>query len=291
MDSQLGEVADRLYRLPPEEFVAAREDEVKRLRQEGQRDLAAQVHGLRRPNKAAWLVNLLALDAPERLDTLVELGERMRAAQANLSGPELRDLTQQRRRLVDALVAEALERAEGAGSAAPAAAEEASATFAAAVADPDAAEAVRSGRLLSGLAYSGFGPAPRADLALVPTGPQARGPAPKPAPARKASVPQAPSRAERAADRAAEREKRKAAEGARKAYAEAEERVAAVRAEHAAARQAEADAKAEVDRLVAELGDAREALTLAGRQARRVRADLSAAERELAAARRRLPPP
>jgi hypothetical protein len=267
MDSQLGDVADRLYRLPPEEFVAAREDEVKRLRREEQRELAAQVHGLRRPNKAAWLVNLLALEAPERLDTLVELGERMRRAQANLSGPELRDLTQQRRRLVNALVAEALERAEGAGSPAPAAAEEASATFAAAVADPEAAEAVRSGRLLSGLAYSGFGPAPRPDLALVPTGPRARRPAPKPAPTRKA------------------------AEAARKAYAEAEEGVAAVRAEHAAARQAEADAKAEVDRLVAELGDAREALTLAGRQARRVRADLSAAERRLAAARRRLPPP
>ncbi|MFL6078113.1 MAG: hypothetical protein ACJ73S_32515 [Mycobacteriales bacterium] len=286
MEEQLGEVADRLYRLPPEDFVTAREEEVKRLRREGQRELAAQVHGLRRPNKAAWLVNLLALDAPERLDALVELGDRMREAQTNLSGPELRDLTQQRRRLVDALVAEALERAEEAGSAAPGSAEEASATLAAALADPEAAEAVRSGRLLSGLEYSGFGPAPRADLAPAPVRTRHLRPVPQPArkaPAVKAAAP--------TADRAAEREARKKAEAARKAYAEAQERVTATRAEQAAARHAEARAKAEVDRLVAELGAAREALTLAGRKARKVRAELSAAERELAAARRRLPPP
>ncbi len=55
----LEEELDRLYALPLNEFTAARDDVAKRLRGEGERELADEVKQLRKPPIAAWLVNQL----------------------------------------------------------------------------------------------------------------------------------------------------------------------------------------------------------------------------------------
>lgn len=145
----------RLYALPPGEFVEARNAAAQRA---GSRDEAARIRKLRRPTVAAWAVNLLVADAPDDLDALAELGERLRTAQAEMRGADLRELSAERNRRVSALVQRASELADEAGHPLPAAAQrEVETTLDAAVADPDSAEAVRAGTLTKTLAYSGTG--------------------------------------------------------------------------------------------------------------------------------------
>src|SRR2546429_219670 len=103
----LDAVADKLYALPPDEFVPARDEESARAKKAGDRELAAHIAKLRRPTVGAWLVNLLAHECPDLMAQLMRLGEQMRTAQRNLRGDELRELSQQRREMVTALAARA----------------------------------------------------------------------------------------------------------------------------------------------------------------------------------------
>ncbi|MGH3666099.1 MAG: hypothetical protein ACRDU8_08450 [Egibacteraceae bacterium] len=73
--------ADALFDLPPGAFTAARDELVRRLRAEGDRQAAEQVRVLRRPTVAAWAVNQVARRAPERLRELLEAGDVVRRAQ------------------------------------------------------------------------------------------------------------------------------------------------------------------------------------------------------------------
>jgi hypothetical protein len=164
-------VADRLYALPPAEFTAARDDAAKAAKAAGDRAGATAIGKLRRPTVAAWLVNLLALRRPERLDELFDLGSALRQAQQGLRGPELRELAARRRTVVAALVREASDLAVAAGasrSALPAT--EVETTLAAALADEDLAHLVRAGRLLKSGQYDGFGEARRPQLQVVDGG-------------------------------------------------------------------------------------------------------------------------
>ena len=79
-------VLDELYGAPPERFTARRDELARQARADGDKDLAATVHALRRPTAAAWVVNCLARQAPDAVGGLVELGVRMREAQSVLSG-------------------------------------------------------------------------------------------------------------------------------------------------------------------------------------------------------------
>ena len=142
----LQQVADELYALAPEQFVAARDDFAGRLRRSGGRDLAAAVRALRRPTVSAWLVNLLVRRRARGLDELLEIGEELRSAMTTGAGDDVRRLTDHRRTAVAALTADL---AALAGRPVPAgAAEEVRLTLEAATADPAAAAAVRSGRLV-----------------------------------------------------------------------------------------------------------------------------------------------
>src|SRR2546430_16179668 len=58
------EIVDRLYELPPEKFIAARDEAADAARRAGDRATATAIGKLRRPTVAAWLVNLLARRAP-----------------------------------------------------------------------------------------------------------------------------------------------------------------------------------------------------------------------------------
>ena len=167
MTDPLREHAEELYGLLPEEFMAARTAAVKAARDDGDRDLAKAIQTLRRPTVAAWSGNLLARRRAELVEQVVSLGGSLREAQAMLQGQALRDLTRQRRQLVAAVTQEvrALAAAEG-QKLSDAAVRQVEETLQAAMADPAAAEAVRSGLLAQPMASTGL--ESLADVLAVP---------------------------------------------------------------------------------------------------------------------------
>jgi hypothetical protein len=106
-DEQLDAVAEDLYGVPPEEFVAARTAARDDARTAGDRALATAIAALPKPTTAAWVCNLLVRRQPEEVAQLAELAELLRAAQVNLSGDQLRELGRQRNQLVAALARQA----------------------------------------------------------------------------------------------------------------------------------------------------------------------------------------
>jgi hypothetical protein len=243
----LDEVADELYRLPPEEFIPARRQREAEAKADGDRALAAEIARLGKPSTAAWVANLLAREQPDDVAQLVELGGLLREAQENLAGAELKALDVQRRRLVAALTRQARSLAYEQGHpVSTGVADQVEETLRAAMADPDAGAALVAGHLTTALSYSGLGTAQRADLRVVPPPrekPAAKPvprPVPRPAPAQRRgdgeSAAQRRAREKAEAERqAAEERRRRQLEQARAALDEA----AAVAEETAAAAEAE----------------------------------------------------
>ena len=156
--SSLTTVADELYGLVPAQFTAARDARAGRARQAGDKPLAAEIKGLKKPTTGAWLANLVVRHRRDEVGHLLELGAELRQAQAGLAADELRRLSQERHRVVASLRDQARELARDAGQpVSDAAVLELEATLEAALADAAAAEALRSGRLTTGLRYSGLG--------------------------------------------------------------------------------------------------------------------------------------
>jgi hypothetical protein len=154
----IAEVADELYSLSPAEFTAARDERARDVRAAGQRELSAEIKRLARPTASAWLVNQLARQAPDELTRLFDVGQALHEAQRALAGDRLRELASQRRQVVADLLPVAAGLAEDAGQPASAAVlGEVRATLEAALADPQAGDAVRSGHLTKALAYAGLG--------------------------------------------------------------------------------------------------------------------------------------
>jgi hypothetical protein len=177
------QAGDELFGLPPEEFVAARDELARRLRREGDAEAARQVKALRRPSLSAWAVNRLARERGRALGPLLAAGERLRAAhQAALAGEgaaELRSAAKAEREAVAGLVETALELLREAGHpATDATRDRVAATLHAAAASPEAADLVRNGRLTTDLDPSGFGTAADAafDAAAVAAAGRAAGP-------------------------------------------------------------------------------------------------------------------
>jgi hypothetical protein len=208
----LDEVADELYGVHPEEFIAARRAREEEARADGDRMLAKAIGSLSKPSTAAWATNLLVRAQREEIEGLVELGGLLREAQENLAGDQLRALSVQRNQLLAALSRQvtALARQQGrpVSSGIAGQVEE---TLRAAMADPEAGAAVLSGRLTSSLSYNGLGTG-RPNLRVVPP------PAERPVPAKKAAV-HRPDAEERRRTTAEERRRREE-EAARRAAEE-----------------------------------------------------------------------
>ncbi|HSI92426.1 MAG TPA: hypothetical protein VK925_02955 [Jiangellaceae bacterium] len=167
---ELDEIAGQLYALHPDEFVAARDEQVKAARAAGAAPLAKDLARLRRPTRSAWLVNVLWRDQREVMEELFELADGFRAALAQGSGKSLHKLTAQRRAIEAALLKRAQALADEAGV--PVSADllrEAQETLGAALSSPEVAAEVRSGRLVKPVSYAGFGGAVP-DLRVVPGG-------------------------------------------------------------------------------------------------------------------------
>ncbi|HZN75593.1 MAG TPA: hypothetical protein VFC00_28500 [Micromonosporaceae bacterium] len=170
MDGLPAQLTDRLYTGSPDGFIAARDAAVAAAKEAGDTERAKAIAKLRKPTIAAWLVNLLAIEKPELVEELGELAAAMRSAQRDLRGAELRELATQRREVVGALVAQARTLAVAANPALKRAKlplAEVEETLTAALASPEAAELVSSGRLVKTIEYSGIGEVPRPQLRVV----------------------------------------------------------------------------------------------------------------------------
>ncbi|MBK5307741.1 MAG: hypothetical protein JJD92_13730 [Frankiaceae bacterium] len=256
----LEDIADRLYALLPEKFTAARGAEAKA----ADNALARQISALRKPTVGAWLVNTLARSEPDLLDQLLSLGPALAEAQRSGEGAQLRELGNQRRQLVGAVIDKAFEAADRAPTAALRS--EVESTLDAALADPATADAVRSGRLTRALSYAGFGGVDLEGAVAVgparPSGKKGTKSTPSPAPAKPAAKP------DRTKDiAAAESRAQDAAGNLDDAVRACQQAQQAQEAAEAAEHQAAADVAAAEEALHA----AREARTAAEQAARKAR--------------------
>ena len=143
-----------LLLVAPADFVRERTARQRAVRGDD-RALAARIGGLRKPAPAAWVVDLLAHEGA--LDEAVALGPAVRQAQADADPTAIRQLRQQRSQVVSALAQAGADLATDAGHpATPAVLDQVRATIEAAMADPHAGAAVRSGLLVQPLESAGF---------------------------------------------------------------------------------------------------------------------------------------
>lgn len=307
---RLAAAVAELYGAAPEAFTGRRTELATAARDAGDRAAAKAIGALRRPTRAAWVVNQLARADPGASAKLAELGAALRAAQQAGHGPRLRELSAARGALVDALTAAALA-AAGVPDPPPSLRLEVSETLTAALADPGVAAAFATGTLTRAEQWSGFGILPAegdtgaaGDAAgnyapesaagssartswrddrgtrATPAGTDARGAAPAEVakPRRRAGRATAPADAEAVARRQAEEDERLAREAAerterrREQYAEAERAVAAAAGAATAAVSAEEQLEAEVRDLEQRLTKARTDLATARMRARHAEA-------------------
>jgi hypothetical protein len=272
--------ADQLYAADPAEFTDRRADLVAQARADGDKAAARAIGALRRPTRAAWVVNQLARADPDAIDRLSGLGDELRAAEQALDGGQLRDLSQTRRELLAALTRQALDDA-GVADPPDALVQEVTGTLGAAVADPQVAAQVGRAQLAKAVQPGGFGFALAAGQAdeddRARPAPPPRRPA-RPAPPKGTSQKRAAQeRAEqkRAAQEQADRERaeraRAEAERQRRAIGQAEQARAEADRAVEAAHATEADRENTVRRLEVQLEDAQDALADAKRRSREAR--------------------
>jgi hypothetical protein len=273
----VADAARTLYALPPDDFLRRRGELADAARRDGDPAAAQAITKLRKPTVAAWIVNALVLDDPSIIERLTDLGARLRGAQDALDAAKLRDLSTERRRLVDELCTAAFRKADRAQPPAGLR-DEVTGTFDAAIADAEVAD--RLGALARAEQWSGFGflPTGAPELTLVQGGrdrPKPRQAPPQPAKAR-------PTAAER-------RRLERALAGAQRAFDEAD-------AAFDDAQAAERDLTQELRRLIkqlaklqqrvddmrTELEQARKDVTATRAQRREARSALDRAEREAA---------
>lgn len=167
MVGRLGNIADELYGLPPSGFIAARAAQLAALRDEP--DFAVQVRHLRRPAPAAWIVNLLVRERRTELEDAFELGAQLRVAQETLERDQIRRLSRERRAALAALTEAGEDLALAAGfEPSPTVLAAVHSTLDAGLADPGAADAIRTGRLVRALETIGFDPADLAEAVALP---------------------------------------------------------------------------------------------------------------------------
>lgn len=267
----LRDAVAELYSSDPDEFVERRRALVAKARAAGQAPAAKQIAGLRKPTRSAWVVNKLVRADPGVSTELASLGEELRAAQGSLDGAAIRQLSQQRRELIESLARQAF---TVSGLHAPLAAlrDEVTATLGAALADPRVAEQLAGGALERAVHVEGFGSEGPPALTLV-QGSGGRRPAPAP---RTGGAPSARPAAKSADQARAERERRRG-----EALAEAERAAAEAGQAADAATAAEHEAEAALQLLEEQLADARAGLADARAQARRARSRQRSARQAL----------
>ena len=176
-DVDLDRALDELFATPPEDFVAARNGLARELKAAGQKDDAAEVTALRKPNRLVWALDQLALTDDPALAPLLDAAEAVREG----GGDDLRAAIADLREAVNAAASAAAGRLDTR----PTDRADLAAALLAVVADEDATDELTRGRLLEVPVPDAFG------LGLVAPVPRAT---PKKAPAKaKAKAKAAPS--------------------------------------------------------------------------------------------------
>lgn len=219
----LDTAANELYAISPDDFIERRQQLVAEAKQAGDRQLATQIGKFRRPTRSAWLINVLAREEPDGITALLDLGAALQEAQQRMAADELRQLSAERRRTVDAMARRAVELGRDHGYDAPdGAVQEVGQTLQTALGDREIADLVRGGRLTQAVTYGGFGPTDLSSALGASLPPKA--------PSRPEKAAEAPAASKR--DAKQRREEEKAAAEARERATEARE--AADSAEQAA---------------------------------------------------------
>jgi hypothetical protein len=283
------QASDELYSLDPDEFIERRRSLADEARRAAQPVAAKQIAALRKPTRSAWTLNALARAEPALVDDVIALGDQLRDAERRLDGQQLRELSKQRRQLINTASRKAFA-ASKQSSPSAALREEVINTLSAVFADPELAELFRSGTMLRAAQWDGFGSGIRPDLTLVP--PPARAPAksaPKTgtrvaataAPAKRAPEPTAAET--RAAQRALDQERRARR---REQISAANREVAAARRELADAESAERDRRERLRDLKSQVAAMQHDVDAARLRAGRAKAALRKAEQALERAER-----
>jgi hypothetical protein len=256
--------ADALYDADPQEFLDVRKQLVAQARANGDGVAAKQIAALRKPTVAAWIVNRQVRQDPDVVTHLLELNDQLRAAHDEFDATALRDLSAQRRELVERLTRAALELAERGDAGAPLR-DEVFATFDAAAADPQIA--AQLGRLHRAQHWSGFGVAPPVEGAGPPALRLLRG-------GRNGTAATQAAREEKptAAQRREARTKQRALAKANAAFEQAEAELTSAENAERASRDRVRELGDELARLQAEASQAKDRLEQARREAKAARA-------------------
>jgi hypothetical protein len=260
-----------LFRVPPEEFTAARNRLVAELRRAGKAPAAAVLAKLSRPTPVIWAINQVAHRDRAAVDRLLAAADQLKRAQLGRGPADVPASAKAYQEAVAALVERSLAQLADAGRATTAATRNRlTGTLMAAATTPALRERLRDGQLSQEQAVTGFdvfGDAPPPlRVVKAAAGSQARSQAPSPAaPAAerrdamrrraearvrvetaRADLARAESRARALATAAAERateaaEARQRAEAAERALAEGRAAVARARAKVAEAEKAAKD--------------------------------------------------
>jgi hypothetical protein len=156
-----------LYTSDPDQFTERRGVLAAHAKEAGDAAVARAVAALRKPTRSAWVVNQLVRSDPGAIPRLSALGDELRAAERFMNGTKLRELSVQRRQLVETLLRQAFA-VSGQQSPPAAMRDEVAATLTAAMSDPQVAAQLRAGTLLRAVSRAGFGSLAPADLTFAP---------------------------------------------------------------------------------------------------------------------------
>jgi hypothetical protein len=162
-----------LFRERPDRFIAARDELVRRLREQDRATEAQAVKALRKPTVVTWALNQLASTDPDGVSALLAAGAEVRAVQqaalssAKDAGERLKATSTARRAAVHRLVEAAKDLLDDAATASPAHVDAIRRALETASTDPDVGEQLRHGILeRAPKDAAGFGDL--AGLTLVP---------------------------------------------------------------------------------------------------------------------------
>jgi hypothetical protein len=166
---------DRLFEVPLEEFIAARNELVRRLKSDGDAAAAEEVKRLTKPSVAAWTINQLSRQRTDAVGALLAAGAKLREAQERAlqskgdAGNALRQAQEDERRAIRGLAHQAQEILEDAGRPVSSTLlDRISSTLRAAAVSDAGRAALEAGRLSGDVKPSGFDALAGLELAKAP---------------------------------------------------------------------------------------------------------------------------
>jgi hypothetical protein len=136
---------DEIFGGPPADFIKSRNALAKRLKDDGDAEDAERVKALRKPSKAAAVLNALALDDPKSVESYLDLADKLRdATSGKVDAKRMRELAREEGELLEELVAKAGDLGDGASASTLDRVRE---TLQAAQVDAELSERVVSGRV------------------------------------------------------------------------------------------------------------------------------------------------